>query len=70
MTPHYIITGNVGDSRAVLRTCSERGQTIGLNRDHNYQLPDEVVRVEKAVVCLKGQGCSVALRMEKRGIYL
>ena len=54
VTPHYIITGNVGDSRAVLRTCSERGQTIGLNRDHNYQLPDEVVRVEKAGGVFKG----------------
>ena len=48
VTPQYIITGNVGDSRAVLRTCSERGQTIALNRDHNYQLPDEVERVKKA----------------------
>ena len=54
VTPHYIITGNVGDSRAVLRTCSERGQTIGLNRDHNYQLPDEVERVEKAGGVFKG----------------
>eukprot|EP00943_MAST-04B_sp_MAST-4B-sp1_P003372 g3372.t1 len=54
ITPQYIITANVGDSRAVLRTCSARGQTIALNRDHNYQLPDEVARVEKAGGVFKG----------------
>jgi serine/threonine protein phosphatase PrpC/ankyrin repeat protein len=54
ITPQYIITANVGDSRAVLRTCSARGQTIPLNRDHNYQLPDEVARVEKAGGVFKG----------------
>ncbi len=54
ITPQYIITANVGDSRAVLRTCSGRGQTIALNRDHNYQLPDEVERIEKAGGIFKG----------------
>ena len=37
----------------MLRTCSERGQTIGLNRD-TITAPDEVVRVEKAGGVFKG----------------
>ena len=37
-----------------MRTCSGRGQTIALICDHNYQLHDEVERIEKAGGIFKG----------------